>query len=357
MPAKIDWKETRKNLWIFIAMGLLFILVPEVSAHDFWIDRKGKEFLLVFGHGDQRMEFDFSEVKAVKAFGPGGGEIEVRVERKGKGKGLLLQPVESPSWILAEIDNGYWSKTIYGWKNLPKRKASRVVEAIRSFYYSKALMAWNDALQNPISRAQLDIVLLKNPYELKAGASLPIKVFYQGKPVAATRSNSLNAARSSCAARRVDAEEQGDLPPKAVTRLRFEVRDTGIGITPEQQVRLFYAFAQADGSTTRKFGGTGLGLAIAKELSHLMGGEIGVESEPDVGSTFWFTIRVTSPQAPAVAAPASDDLTGQRLLIVEDNPTNRAILEEQARGWGNGGGNGNGRREGAGAAAANRRRR
>ena len=133
---------------------------------------------------------------------------------------------------------------------------------------------------------------------------------------------------------RVDAEEHGDLPPKAVTRLRFEVRDTGIGITPEQQVRLFYAFAQADGSTTRKFGGTGLGLAIAKELSHLMGGEIGVESEPDVGSTFWFTIRVTSPQAPAVAAPASDDLTGQRLLIVEDNPTNRAILEEQARGWG-----------------------
>jgi nickel transport protein len=184
MPAKIDWKETRKNLWILIAIGLLFILVPEVSAHDFWIDRKGKEFLLIFGHDKERMEFDFSEVKAVKAFGPGGGEIEVRMEKKGKGKGLLLQPVESPSLILAEIDNGYWSKTIYGWKNLPKRKASRVVEAIRSFYYSKALMAWTDALKSPISSARLDIVLLKNPYELKAGASLPIKVFYQGKPVA-----------------------------------------------------------------------------------------------------------------------------------------------------------------------------
>jgi uncharacterized GH25 family protein len=59
-----------------------------------------------------------------------------------------------------------------------------VVEAIRSFYYSKALMAWTDALKSPISSAQLDIVLLKNPYELKAGASLPIKVFYQGKPIA-----------------------------------------------------------------------------------------------------------------------------------------------------------------------------
>ncbi len=133
---------------------------------------------------------------------------------------------------------------------------------------------------------------------------------------------------------RADAEEGEIARPELVTRLRFGVSDTGIGITPEQQVRLFYAFSQADGSTTRKFGGTGLGLAIAKELVHLMGGEIGVDSEPDRGSTFWFTVKVTSPQAPAVAAPAGDDLTGQRLLIVEDNPTNRAILEEQARGWG-----------------------
>jgi two-component system sensor histidine kinase/response regulator len=133
---------------------------------------------------------------------------------------------------------------------------------------------------------------------------------------------------------RVEAAEGEVSSAQPATRLRFEVSDTGIGITPEQQVRLFYAFAQADGSTTRRFGGTGLGLAIAKELSQLMGGEIGVESEPDVGSTFWFTIRVTSPQAPAVAAPAGADLTGQRLLIVEDNPTNLAILDEQARGWG-----------------------
>lgn len=182
MSGKIKWKETGKSPWIFIAMVLLFTLVPEVSAHDFWIDRRGKEFLVIYGHGDHREEFDFSKVKAVKAFGPGGGEIEVRREKKGKG--LLLQPVEPPSWIFVEIDNGYWSKTIYGWKNLPKRKASRVVEAIRSFYYSKALIAWNDALQSPVSSAPLDIVFLKNPYELKAGDSLPIKVFYSGKPIA-----------------------------------------------------------------------------------------------------------------------------------------------------------------------------
>jgi nickel transport protein len=182
MPGKIKWKETRKNPWIFIAMGLLFTLVPEVFAHDFWIDRRGKEFLVIYGHGDHREEFDFSKIKAVKAFGPGGGEIEVRREKKGKG--LLLQPVDPPSWIFVEIDNGYWSKTIYGWRNLPKRKASRVVEALRSFYYSKALIAWNDALRSPVSSAPLDIVFLKNPYELKAGDSLLIKVFYSGKPIA-----------------------------------------------------------------------------------------------------------------------------------------------------------------------------
>jgi len=116
--------------------------------------------------------------------------------------------------------------------------------------------------------------------------------------------------------------------------LRFDIRDTGVGITPEQQARLFSAFAQADGSTTRRFGGTGLGLAIAKELSHLMGGEIDVESEPDRGSIFRFTVTVAHSDSPAVVESAADDLSERRLLIVEDNPTNRTILEHQARGLG-----------------------
>ena len=120
---------------------------------------------------------------------------------------------------------------------------------------------------------------------------------------------------------------------KTVT-LRFEVADTGIGISPEQQARIFEPFAQAHRSTTREYGGTGLGLAIAKQLVGLMGGEIGVESEPGRGSRFWFTVRLLREPSPAEApAPPRPDLRGLRVLVIDDNDTSRAFLEEQLRAW------------------------
>jgi CheY-like chemotaxis protein/nitrogen-specific signal transduction histidine kinase len=117
--------------------------------------------------------------------------------------------------------------------------------------------------------------------------------------------------------------------------LRCEVQDSGLGIAGEDQKRLFTAFEQADGSTTRKYGGTGLGLAISKRLAQMMGGGIGVESEVGRGSTFWFTARLAKPAANAepetVAAAESAErqlmarFAGARILLVEDELINREV--------------------------------
>jgi PAS domain S-box-containing protein len=124
-------------------------------------------------------------------------------------------------------------------------------------------------------------------------------------------------------------------------RLRFMVRDTGIGLTSEEQSRLFSAFSQADAFSTRRHGGTGLGLAISKQLVEKMGGRIAVESRPGVGSVFLFTaefglgsereVRAPSPATTTLAAPPAPRtavLRGARVLLVEDNPLNRQLAQE-----------------------------
>ncbi len=117
--------------------------------------------------------------------------------------------------------------------------------------------------------------------------------------------------------------------------IRFEVTDTGIGIPPEAQARLFNPFTQADDSTTRRYGGTGLGLAICKQLAELMGGEVGLESAPGKGSTFWFTATLEARPETALVLPSPrEDLRGLRVLIVDDNATNRKILQGLTRLWG-----------------------
>jgi PAS domain S-box-containing protein len=118
--------------------------------------------------------------------------------------------------------------------------------------------------------------------------------------------------------------------------MRFDVTDTGVGISPEAQARIFDEFAQADGSTTRKHGGSGLGLAISKQLVEMMGGAVHVESAPGAGSTFWFTAnfekQAPQPQVEPRALPIGL-LTGVRALVIESSAINRGILHEQMSNW------------------------
>ena len=110
--------------------------------------------------------------------------------------------------------------------------------------------------------------------------------------------------------------------------LRFSVRDTGIGLTQEQIGKLFQSFQQADTSTSRKYGGTGLGLAISRQLALLMNGKVGVESEPNQGSTFWFTARLKKTHGKQAQLIPRPDLRGRRVLIVDDNAIARRVLGE-----------------------------
>ncbi len=131
----------------------------------------------------------------------------------------------------------------------------------------------------------------------------------------------------------VSTEICTDSEGNAASKLLFKIRDTGIGIPEDQQAKIFEKFSQVDESATRKHEGTGLGLAIAGSLARLMDGEIGVESVVGEGSTFWFTIVLQIHKEARAQKPLPVDVTGARILVVDDNAINRSILLEQLTAW------------------------
>ncbi len=136
----------------------------------------------------------------------------------------------------------------------------------------------------------------------------------------------------------VSAHLREDAPSsKGTALIEFRVKDSGIGIPADRQSALFQSFTQVDASTTRKYGGTGLGLAICKRLAELMDGDVGVDSAPGQGSSFWFTARVGQADAPEVSALSQLNmvsLAGKRALVVDDTEVNLRILDKQLRRWG-----------------------
>ena len=116
--------------------------------------------------------------------------------------------------------------------------------------------------------------------------------------------------------------------------IRFEVRDTGVGIDPSKYAHLFESFTQLDGSLTRRYGGTGLGLSISKKLAEMMGGKLGLNSEVGHGSTFWFTVPLRRPASGTERESIRADLGKYQVLVVADNQTSREILHELLTSWG-----------------------
>ncbi len=141
--------------------------------------------------------------------------------------------------------------------------------------------------------------------------------------------NAIKFTQSGVVSARVTAE----MKTQTEVVLRVEIKDTGIGIPPETQARLFQSFVQADSSTSRKFGGSGLGLAICKRLAEAMQGAIGVESAPGQGSKFWVTLRFLRQTEAETQSQNLQEFVDTRVLVVDDNDTGRQFLQQQIDAW------------------------
>jgi len=162
--------------------AMMTIGVSAASAHDYWIEKKGDGYAAVYGHRDQRLEYDPASLKKVTVYSAAGKPLDFKKEVQAKA--IIIRPSGSACLILADLETGYWSKTIYGLKNLPKRKATRPVESFKAYHYSKSIVANGEAAIKPVEGLKLDIVPLKQPLDMKAGDSLQLKVLFEGSPYA-----------------------------------------------------------------------------------------------------------------------------------------------------------------------------
>jgi nickel transport protein len=172
--------NTATKLGAVVLAAALAAGAATASAHDYWIEKKGDGYAAVYGHRDQRLEYDPASLKKVTIYNAAGKQLDFKKEVQSKA--IIIKPAGSACLILANLESGYWSKTIYGLKNLPKRKATRPIESYRAYHYSKSIVSGGEAALKPVEGLKLDIIPLKQPLDMKVGDSLQLKVLFDGKP-------------------------------------------------------------------------------------------------------------------------------------------------------------------------------
>lgn len=202
-----------------------------------------------------------------------------------------------------------------------KIEAGKVTLENTDFLLSEAVHAALDLQAQPAASKKLELAFLVE-------SDVPTRLHGDSSRVRQVLFNLIGNAIKFTESGEVFLHVTCDQKSERDCTLRFEVTDTGIGISPAVQKTLFQPFTQADSSTSRKYGGTGLGLAICKRIVEMMGGQVGINSEVGKGSTFWFTARFTRPSGVAMSA-APFNIPVRRALIVDDNETNRKVLRHQ----------------------------
>lgn len=170
----------KKSILLSVFLSLaMFVGAGSLCAHDMWLQHSDDGFDITIGHKGQADPYEPERVKAVVGYTKNGWPVQLDVERKKNGCGII--PDEDFYAICAFLDNGYWMKTTEGWKNHRQRKGLEILKEGHSYKSTKHVAKWCDFLAKPLGQ-RFEIVPLKDPTTLKAGDLLPVKIFFEGKP-------------------------------------------------------------------------------------------------------------------------------------------------------------------------------
>jgi two-component system sensor histidine kinase/response regulator len=224
--------------------------------------------------------------------------------------------IQSSARMLMDVINGVL--------DFSKIEAGKLGLETTTFFLDEVLEGVANVVAVPAQEKNLELLF-------SLSAEVPIAL--EGDPLRLGQvlTNLINNAVKFTQAGEVVVGVEPVMRSEARVRLRFSIRDTGIGLAPEQMAKLFAPFTQVDDSTTRRFGGTGLGLAISRQLIELMGGQIEVESAPGVGSTFSFTVELGIAAVGPTVQPPAVKLRGLRVLVADDHSVSRLVLQRYLR--------------------------